>query len=85
MFNISTYLEKFQKIEPEGESVKRAAKSVILETFGVCVEKKDMAVRNGVLHISTAAALKNEIFMNKRGILKKTQETSRERSLGDIR
>ena len=85
MFNISTYLEKFKKIEPEGESAKRAAEKAIFETLGVKIERKDMVMRNNTLHISTAAALRNEIFMNKKGILQKTQGEAGTRVLGDIR
>lgn len=85
MFNISSYLEKFKKMEPEGDSAKRAAEKAIFETLGVKIEKKDMTARNGALHISAPAALKNEIFMNKRGILRKAQESAGMRAVGDIR
>lgn len=85
MFNISAYLEKFKKIEPEGDPAKRAVEKSIFETLGVKVERKDMSVRNNTLHISAPAALKNEIFMHKRGILKKAQEGVRRGDLGDIR
>lgn len=85
MFNISTYLEKFKKIEPEGESVKRAAENAIFETIGAVVNKKDMAARNGALHISAPAAVKNEIFMNKRSILQKARETAGGRTLRNMR
>ncbi len=85
MFNISTYLEKFKKIEPEGESAKHAAEKAVFETLGVKIEKKDMSVRNNTLHISATAALKSEIFMNKRTILKRSQEGVKKGDLGDIR
>ena len=85
MFNINTYLEKFKKMEPEGESAKRATEKAIFETLGVKIEKKDMTEKGGVLHISAPAALKNEIFMNKRGILQKAQESAGTRAVGDIR
>lgn len=85
MFNISSYLDKFKKMEPEGDSTKRAAESAIFETLGVKVEKKDMAMRNGVLHISAPASVKSEIFMNKRGILKKARESGGKQTLVDIR
>jgi hypothetical protein len=85
MFNISVYLEKFKKIEPEGDSAKRAAEKAIFETLGVKIERKDMSVRNNTLHISAPAALKNEIFMNKRGILQKAQDGAGRQALGDIR
>lgn len=85
MFNISAYLEKFKKIEPEGESAKRAAEKAIFETLGVKVERKDMSVCNNTLHISATAAIKNEIFMNKRGILQKAQKSAGAESVVDIR
>ncbi len=85
MFNISAYLEKFKKMEPEGDSAKRAAEKAIFETLGVKIEKKDMTTRNGVLHISAPAAIKNEIFMNKRGILQKAREGAGALVVGDIR
>lgn len=85
MFNISTYLEKFKKIEPEGESSKRATESAIFETLGVKIERKGVSVRNNTLHISCPAALKNEIFMNKGEILQKAREGLRAGDLEDIR
>lgn len=85
MFNISSYLEKFKKMEPEGELAKRTAQNAILETLGVNIPNTDANVRDGVLHISAPAAVKSEIFMNKRGILKKTRETSGVRAIKDIR
>jgi hypothetical protein len=85
MFHINTYLEKFKKMEPEGDSAKRAAEKAIFETLGIKVGRKDISVKNTVLHISAPAALKNEIFMNKRGILQKTKEMAGTRSISDIR
>lgn len=85
MFNISSYLEKFKKMEPKGESAKRAAKNAIFETLGVNIQNTDTKVRDGVLHISAPAAVKSEIFMNKRGILKKSQETACAGTIKDIR
>lgn len=85
MFNISAYLEKFKKIEPEGESAKRVAEKAIFETIGVKVERKEISVRNNTIHISAPAAIKNEIFMNKREILQKARDGAGTRIVGDIR
>ncbi len=85
MFNISNYLEKFKKIEPEGELVKHATEKAIFETLGVRVDKKDMSVHNNTLHISAPAALKSEIFMNKGAILQKSRDVAKTRTARDIR
>lgn len=85
MFNISAYLEKFKTMEPEGDSMKQAVHKAVFETTGIKIEKKDMTARNGIIHISAPAALKNEIFMNKREILKRSIGSRKNGELQDIR
>lgn len=85
MFNISSYLQKFQKMESPGDSEKKAAEKAISEIVGVSLERKTMNVINGVLYLTVSSAVKNEIYMNKRGILKKIEETLGENKVKDIR
>lgn len=85
MFNISSYLEKFKSMEPEGDSMKRAVHEAVFKKTGVRVDKKHMSVRNNILHISAPAALKSEIFMKKREILKIPKENVRSANIKDIR
>ena len=85
MFNISSYLEKFKRLEPPGDSAKKASQQVIFETIGVKIDKKDMTVKDGVLFLSVPSIVKNEVYMNKRGILEKVKEILGEKTLKDIR
>jgi hypothetical protein len=85
MFNISSYLEKFKRLEPPGDTVKSAAQDVIFESIGVKIEKKEMEVRDGILFLSVPSAVKNEIYMNKRGILEKVRGILNEKAVKDIR
>jgi len=85
MFNISSYLEKFKRMEPPGDSVKIVAQDVIFEVVGVKIEKNEMSVKDGVLFLSVPSAVKNEVYMSKRGILEKVNGLLKEKSLKDIR
>ncbi len=78
-------MEKFQKMEPPGDSEKKAAMRAISEIVGVSVERKSLNIINGILHVSVSSALRNEIYMNKRGILKKMEEILGENVVKDIR
>jgi hypothetical protein len=85
MFNISSYLEKFKRLEPPGDSVKIVAQDVIFEVVGVKIEKKDMSVKDSVLFLSVPSIIKNEVYMNKRGILEKVNGLLKEKMIKDIR
>jgi len=85
MFNISSYLEKFQKMRPAGEDEKTAAEKAIFEVTGEKIERSVMDVKAGVLHLAVSSGLKNEIYMNKSAILKKMNEQLAEKKIKDIR
>ena len=72
-------------MEPPGDSEKKAAEKAIFETVGVKVERNSMNVANGVLYLTVSSSLKNEIYMNKQGILSKIQEMLGEAKVKDIR
>jgi hypothetical protein len=85
MFNVSSYLEKFRKMAPDGDVEKRAAERAITESIGMAVEKGALRISGGVLYVSVSGALKAEIYMNKSGILKKIQEILGDNRIKDIR
>lgn len=85
MFNVSSYLEKFKKMAPAGDQEKRAAEKAIFESVGIHIEKESLRVSGGILYISASGALKNEVYMNKSGILKKIQEILGDGRIKDIR
>jgi hypothetical protein len=85
MFNIATYLEKFKKLEPAGDTVKTASIQAIFEVVGVKIEKNEMNVRDGVLFLVIPSAVKNEVYMNKGAILEKIKEALGEKAVKDIR
>jgi hypothetical protein len=85
MFNISSYLEKFKRLEPPGDSVKIVAQDVIFEVVGVKIEKNEMSVKDSVLFLSVPSAFKNEVYMSKRTILEKVNGLLKEKTLKDIR
>jgi len=85
MFNVSFYLEKFKKLEPSGNREKNAAEEVIFESVGVKIEKNSISVSNGVLYLTVSPSLKNEIYMNKKNILRKIKERLGDGRIQDIR
>ncbi|MCK9351297.1 MAG: DciA family protein [Candidatus Paceibacterota bacterium] len=85
MFNISSYLEKFKRIEPPGDTVKEAAQPAIFEAVGIKIDKQEMEVKDGVLFLLVPSAVKNEVYMNKRGILEKINNILKEKTVKDIR
>jgi hypothetical protein len=85
MFNINSYLEKFKRLEPPGDTVKTAAVRIIFETIGVKVEKNEMNVKDSILFLSVSSSVKNEVYMNKKAILEKTRVLLGSKELKDIR
>jgi hypothetical protein len=85
MFNITSYLEKFKQMEPPGDSVKIVAQDVIFGVIGVKIEKKEMCVKDSVLFLSVPSAVKNEVYMSKRGILERVNGLLKEKTIKDIR
>jgi hypothetical protein len=69
MFNISGFLERFKKFGQnqtlQTENVIKKIESVI----GVRVDKKDIVIKDGVLHVHGSPALRQEIFLRKELLL----------------
>lgn len=85
MFNIGSYLEKFKRIEPPGDTVKNAAEMVFLEVVGVKIEKSEMTVKNGIIFLTVPAVVKNEVYMNKKRVIEKIGQLLGTSEIQDIR
>jgi hypothetical protein len=69
MFNIEKFLEKFSKGLKAGELHAETILGEIAAQTGIQLEKKDIEVRNYILHIKASPAVKNKIFIFKEAIL----------------
>ena len=69
MFNISSFLEKFKKFDQnktlQTENILRSIESVI----GIKLDKKNINIKDGILHIQGSPALHQEIFLKKEHLL----------------
>jgi hypothetical protein len=69
MFNISDFLEKFKKFDQDKtlqtENIQKSIENVV----GVKVDKKDIRIKEGILHIQGSPALRQEVFLKKESLL----------------
>jgi len=69
MFNISGFLEKFKKFD-QNKTLQTENILVTLEkVVGFKMEKKDIAIKNGVLYILGSPAMRQEVFLRKENLL----------------
>ena len=85
MFNVASYLEKFKKMEPDGDTEKRAVQKALLEKTGISVEKSTMRISGGVVYLNISGILKNEVYMNKNSVLVAIYNTLGDKRIKDIR
>lgn len=69
MDRVGNYLEKFKKLAAPHEEVRKILSQAIEGVAGIKIEARDISVRGTVAYIGVAAALKSEIFLNKKKIL----------------
>jgi hypothetical protein len=69
MFNISGFLDKFKKFDQHKtlqiENIIRSIEKVI----GVVVDKKNILIKDSVVHIVGSPTLRQEIFLQKERLL----------------
>jgi hypothetical protein len=69
MFNIADFLEKFKKFDQnktlKTENILKSIENVV----GVKVDKKNITIKDGILHIQGSPTLRQEIFLKKERLL----------------
>ena len=65
MFNISIYLEKFQKINTTNSLLKDYVVNSIERVIKIKINKSDIEIRKNKVFFKVNQVVKNEIFINK--------------------
>ena len=69
MSGIEIYLEKFKKIKPPDDSLKRAFVSLLSEKFGIKIELEDIKISRGRIYVDADPMVKSRIYVNMESIL----------------
>jgi len=78
MNGISLYLEKFKTIGLKEEVFSEKVFGILCDLFGKdSLNKKDVTLKNGVIHINVSGPLRSEIYIHKKLLLEKIQEKTR--------
>lgn len=85
MNTISTLLERFRHLVPQQHVVGDATVSVVYEMFGYQIARTDVHLQNNIIHITSAAALKHAIHLQKSDVLAKIRTQSGATYIKDIR
>ena len=67
--NIQQFLEKYRKRLFGEEEKRHAVLAAIKEGSRVVLSEKELAFKNGTIHLHTDPVIKNEIFLHKERIL----------------
>ena len=67
--SISSFFNKYRKMVPPDDAVRRAVVRVVESEADVLLFKKHIRVVRGTVFIKAASAAKHEIFLHKPGIL----------------
>ncbi|MEK9181982.1 MAG: hypothetical protein AAB781_00125 [Patescibacteria group bacterium] len=70
MFNISIYLDKFKNIESKNSVLKNIITDSVGNILKININKKDVEIKNGVIYLKVNPVVRNEVFINKVGIIK---------------
>lgn len=72
MFNISIYLDKFKNLE--SKSFNFNLKNEIIDSLSgvlkIKLNRNDVDIKNGIVHLKVNPVARNEIFINKAKIIK---------------
>jgi len=71
MFNISSFFQKFAKIQKESLESKKVVIKAVKDACGLNIEGKNFTLDKGILRFNLSPILKNEIFMHKSKLLSK--------------
>lgn len=73
MFNLSSYLEKFNDLKDPSEH-KNVISAILQEEIGVTIQREVISIDKEVITIQMGSIIKNQIFLKKDLILKRIQE-----------
>ncbi len=85
MLQLAHLLDRFKNIKPPHDTVKRHIIADIKELFGVDIRREDIEVKHTTICINISGPLKTEIFMQKKQLLDRLQQSLKEEKIGDIR
>lgn len=76
MFNISSFLNKFQKNVADAEDLKMQIINIIKNKTEINTSLENLEIKNNIIYIQASPAVKNKLFMFKEGILEDIQTIS---------
>ncbi len=84
LFNISSYLKKFENLGLGERLLKEAIRTSVKEVMKFDLSEKDISLKNGEVTFKVSPAMKNAIYIKKAAILKRMVENGVE-NVGEIR
>lgn len=69
MKKVNSFLDKFQKLTPPNDAVRRAVASAVSSVLGTPVQKGQVTVANGVAFIDVSSVAKHKLRLERRAIL----------------
>ena len=85
LLSINLFLEKFFKQKNANIFLMDAIIATITEVTNITLPKNTLVLKNSILYIKAAPALKNELFMKKDYILKQLQKEAGQTRIVDLR
>lgn len=72
MFNISIYLDKFKNLESKSFNfnLKNEIIDSLTSVLKIKLNRNDVDIKNGIVHLKVNPVARNEIFINKSKIIK---------------
>lgn len=84
LFNISSYLKKFENLGLGERLLKEAIRTSVKEVMKFDLDTKDITLKNDEVIFKVSPAMKNAIYIKKAAILKRIVENGVE-NVGEIR
>jgi len=85
MNTISNFLNKFTKITPPDDVVKRVFIDIVIEFTGVILKRADIVYKQGVMLVYVPAVIKSELYLAKSKILQELKNKLGPKAPVDIR
>jgi len=82
---IKAFLERFKGITIPNESVRKFVAKIVKEKIDIEIDIKNIEYKNRVVSVNEHSAIKNEIFLNKKEILRSLRDEFGKDSPKDIK
>ena len=82
--SITSFLDRFKKITPPDEFVRKTAVEILREVIGVKLSISHISIEGGILHIRNNSFIKSEVFLHKEQILQLLKDRLKEQAPKDI-